>query len=164
MDNEPSELDALLGLLRQASETDAGWYTLAIVAVVVGIRAYRIPAIQSMMPAVAQWGRLPFTLRIGIVFAVAAGASLAAGLLAGKTILAAMLSAVTVGIGAIVAHKTTKAIGHVQTQRAVDRKGLGYRPGSIRIALDPVFPLDRHELDGAAVLREAAERAEKESA
>lgn len=145
-----------LDLLRQALDAGVGWYGIAAAAVVLLIRLYRSAPMQAIVPLVMQWRRLRPWARLTLVFAAALLSAWVAALIAGQGPLLALGMAIPVAIAAIGSHEVTKTVGYVQTQAAV-AKNLGYRPGAIRTALQPVIPIDRNAMRRARVLSESAE-------
>jgi len=157
MENDVADILEVIG------EACAGkrWHALAVAIVVVVVRLYRRPDVQALVPASLRWNRIAFPWRLLLVFGAAAGSSLVTGILGGQTIGAVVLTAVSVGIAAVGAHKVSKAAGHAQTSVALRKSGPLYKPGSIRTALEPVFPIDRRAIElerGLAATRARAKR------
>lgn len=146
-----------LETLREAYQ-NGGWIALAAVAVTIALRLYRKPQIQGLLPPTWQWKAMPLWMQWLVVFVCALVASWLGGIANGVPVWAALLAAVPVALGAICGHKVTKTLGHAHTDAQVEKHGLAYQPGSIRTALDLVFPLDHHKLGVNARLRKHAQR------
>lgn len=141
-------MNEAIEMLSSAIEAGGTWYAVAVAVVVVIVRIYRQPAMQGLLPPESRWDALPKLARLVIVLVVALGAAWVAALLAGQSPLAALLAALPVALSAVATHKVTQAIGYAHTS-AQTRKDLGYKPGSIRTALDPILPIDRERVERA---------------
>jgi hypothetical protein len=127
------------------------WYGLAIAAVVLAIRWLRKPIVQDLIGMITPqlcWFAWPSEVRKACVFAVSLGASFLAAMVAGQGILISLVASIPVAISAIVTHKTTKAIGHAQTRRALKKNPDYRKPGGIRTSLDflGVLPVDHKSI------------------
>ena len=154
-----SEIAEALAIISGAIKSGGSWYAAAAGVVVLCVRLYRMSEIQSLLPASARWERLALPLRLCIVFAVSALAAWAASVIAGHGVKVALLAAVATAIASIGTHEATKAIGHAHTAVSIDRRGLDYRPGSIRTVLSPIFPIAHDQVDAAARLARSADLA-----
>jgi len=125
----------------------APWYGAAVGATTLLIRAYRTPTIQAALPLGVRWSRLPRIVRQLTVAVAAAATSWLASLASGQPPRAALVAALPVALGAIGAHKATKAAGHAHTRRALAVEGATYEPGAVRKAVSPVLPICHKRID-----------------
>lgn len=141
-------MDDALELLSAAVQAGAGWYAVAAACVVLGIRAYRHPAIQGALPKSKRWKSLPSWGRLALVFLSSTGAAVVTSILAGHTLWAALAAAMPVAAAAIGAHESTRAVGYAHTSGKI-MQDLAYEPGVLRRAAEPIFPIDRQRLSRA---------------
>lgn len=129
----------------------ADWYGAAIVVVVVVIRWLRKPLVQRVLgwiSPVLLWASWPGWVRKVAILLGSLSTSLLASLGAGQTWTAALAAALPVALGAVVAHKATKMVGHGLTHSALAKDLAAYRPGSLRTSLDVLglLPLNHKAL------------------
>jgi len=136
-------LDVALTALRKGSP----WYVGAAAATMVAIRLLRHPVIQDGLPIGMQWKGLPMLVRRLLIALASGAASWLTTYAIGQPPSQALFAALPVALTAIVAHKTTKAIGHKQTKRALADIGCGYEPSAARAAIEPLLPIDRNRID-----------------
>lgn len=144
-------------LLQAAIASGGAWYAVAMAAVVAGIRIYRHPVVQGLLPVVAQWSRLKPWARIAIIFAASGLSAWVTGVMAGQSVVASLSAALITALGAIGGHKATKAVGHAQTAAAMKKDG-SYAPGAVRSAMAVVLPVDHKGIKYNASIRTSVDR------
>ena len=131
----------------EALKSGAPWYGSAVGATVLLVRALRAPVLQASLPRLLQWSKMPRIVRQLAVAMTSAACSWLAALASGAPPRAALVAALPVALGAIGAHKMTKAIGHAHTRRALALEGPEYEPGAARRAVSPVLPIAHNRID-----------------
>lgn len=118
-----------------------GLWCIPVVAVMLGVRLYRMPQVQDSLHPRWQWATWPRWAQWGLIGVGSLAASVATGLVSGVGWTAALMAAVPVALGAIAGHKGTKAIGHTMHKAAL-LDDPAYEPSPFRSAASLVVPLD----------------------
>jgi hypothetical protein len=120
------------------------WWSIPVVVVMMGVRAWRHPRVQDAIPARLRWKSTPRWAQWGLIGAASLATSLATGIVSGLGWGAALWAALPVAVSAIWGHKATKLIGHTmhETALAVDPE---YEPSPFRRAASILVPLN-HKL------------------
>ena len=104
----------------QAAYQSLGLWGGVAAAVMVGIRLYRKPRIQNLLPMVLRWSTVPRWCRWILIGVVSLIASLLAALAAGTAPVTALVAAIPTAIMAVLGHKATKAVA-VGVHRRADK-------------------------------------------
>ena len=139
---------SLVNALKWAYEK-GGWGCLAAFITMILIRVYRTDTVQSnpLLPLKAKWDSLPQWAKYSVSFL---GAGLTGGipvLIAGQGLWAFVIAVTTVGVGAILGHRGTQAVGKVVYK---SKTGMlpDYEPSAVRDLTSLVVPPPTIKPDG----------------
>jgi hypothetical protein len=136
---DPQTAEMFLAPLREAYAA-GGWLGLAAALLVAGVNLYQLEPVQNRLPPRFRWESWSTFGRIAFVFLGSFVGALATGILGAMTPGAAALSALGVGMTAVLGHRFALApIGRSKTisAAAAAMPGLA-RATSILLPLDPV--------------------------
>lgn len=120
---------------------NAGWIAAAATILMFGVRIYRVPLVQGMLPKEAQWSAWPVWARYLVPFFLAFSGSLVLALVGKVAVGVAIAGALTAALTSIGMHKGTKALGKAEAK--VRKLTPDYMPGTSRKVLSTIVPIDK---------------------
>jgi hypothetical protein len=111
-------------------------------ALTILLRVYRSKLVNRLLPRKARWASLPGWAKMVLPFLLAGAGATTAALAGGVPLLSALLSGLTVGIGAIGLHHGTKAAGAALDNQALKADPFG-EMGKMRQALHLLLPVSK---------------------
>lgn len=132
----------------RAAYASGGWLGVLAVVCLFAIRIFRLPFVQSRLPAKGRWSAWPEWLKWTAPFILSFVGALLLKYLAGMGWAAAALGAVVSAAASILGHSGTKKLGELEWKYKTG-KDPGYVPSPLRDAATALIPVpDYYERHG----------------